>query len=99
LKLLLEADNVIDGERPETVKVMLIVLGLLLATFDSTLIIAVYVPGVNVPVSACNVIVAGAVVVFSDTVNQTLPGLRLIDVIVVESPVNEPPPPFVTFTV
>jgi hypothetical protein len=68
---MLEADNVINGaDTAETVKVTMIVLGLLLAPVDATEIFAPYTPSANDPVEACSVMVAGAVVVFSVAVNH-----------------------------
>jgi hypothetical protein len=72
---MLDVDNVIDGERSETVKVTVIVLGLLLAPADATETVAVYVPAANDPVVDCSVIVAGAVVVFNVAVNHAAPVL------------------------
>jgi len=54
-------------------KVTAIVLGLLPATDDATETVAVYVPALNDPLEACNVTVAGAVVVFNVAVNHPMP--------------------------
>lgn len=72
--MILDVDKVIDGDAEEViVKVTAIVFGLLLAADDTTETVAVYVPTDSDPVVTCKVIVAGAVVVFSDAVNHPAP--------------------------
>jgi hypothetical protein len=68
-----EGADIVGEELAETVKVTVIVLGLLLATDDATETVAVYVAAANDPVAACKVMVAGAVVVFNVAVNHPEP--------------------------